>query len=165
MVLENLNCSELISMIKDIVIVGIALATYLLAREWKEKFLYEKRFELNNQLWHSLVELKYKANLLWEKADNLRLKEFVTQLNDTTIQIEKSFLLLKEKDQKKLHNIINEFESFRIGKKELIELKRANKLSHQNIDEIKDAIKHNHHIKVKYENLLNEIQHTLNNIN
>ncbi len=53
-----------------------------------------KQFELYNELWSSLIELKILADDLWDMATGKKLKNFSMKIYNAKISIEKSSLLI-----------------------------------------------------------------------
>ncbi len=119
----------------------------------------DKQFELYNELWRSLMDLKISANNLWDKATAGRLKVFAKQLIETRMSIEKSSLLIEEDHYEKLLNIISAFKDFEFNKKNLIDYRNIN-VHDMNIDDyqINQYIEQNKNIKEDYTSLLNDLK-------
>jgi mannitol-specific phosphotransferase system IIBC component len=116
-----------------------------------------RQFELYNELWSSLIDLKFSADNLWNSATAENLKRFSTNLNSAKISIEKSSLLIEDNHYKELMKIIEKFEEYGDGKTKLIQIRN------QTIDEvkglayhfyIKNLIEENETFKISYDNLL-----------
>ncbi|MEL7118177.1 MAG: hypothetical protein AAFO07_02015 [Bacteroidota bacterium] len=118
----------------------------------------EHQFTLYNDLWKSLIDLKFIANELWEKLDSNKLKAFSKQLRETTEIVEKSLLLIESEHYQELNELIQEFENFRFGKARLGELrnKKINEFQEEGINEysIKDTINSNGETRERFTNLL-----------
>ena len=123
----------------------------------KERTLkyYSLQFEKYNELWSELVELQIIANELWEKAQMQKMIKFKRQLDKTKNIIKKNSLIIEESDYKKLFNILNSFESYKVGKENLIQ---SRKLLQNNDDEI---IQNNKKLKKEYDKLLEKINKNL----
>ena len=121
-----------------------------------------KQFELYNDLWSSLIDLKISADELWESASGKKLKDFSTKLHGAKISIEKSSLLIENNHYDELMTIIKKFEEFEIGKKKLINLKNKNIQEIDNIIQetynIDDIIQNNKNVKSNYDNLLDKLK-------
>ena len=120
-----------------------------------------KQFELYNELWSSLIDLKMSANDLWESATGKKLKDFSTKLFNAKNSIEKSSLLIEDTHYNKLTRIIKNFEEFEIGKKKLINLRNRtitdiDQLLRDNY--IRNTIEQNREVKNNYDNLLNTLK-------
>jgi hypothetical protein len=83
----------------------------------------EHQFNLYNELWKSLCDLKHIGEELWERADPQLLKKFSKQLRETKLTVEKSALLIEDNHYKSLIDILDKFGSFEIGKLTLITLR------------------------------------------
>ena len=120
-----------------------------------------KQFELYNELWSSLIDLKLSANDLWESATGKKLKDFSTKLFNAKVSIEKSSLLIEDTHYDELTRIIKKFEEFEIGKKKLINLRNRtitdiDQLLRDNY--IRNTIEQNREVKNNYDNLLNTLK-------
>ena len=65
----------------------------------------QKQFELYNQLWINLIDLKYSMLELWGQASEDKFTEFSRSLDETTIRLEKSALIIEEQHYRDLINI------------------------------------------------------------
>jgi len=120
-----------------------------------------KQFELYNELWSSLIDLKMSANDLWASATGKKLKDFSTKLFNAKVSIEKSSLLIEDTHYNELIRIIRKFEEFRIGKKELITIRNR---TISDIDQllrdtyIDNVIEQNREVKTSYDDLLDTLK-------
>jgi hypothetical protein len=120
-----------------------------------------KQFELYNDLWSSLIDLKISADELWESATGKKLKDFSTKLHNAKISIEKSSLLIENNHYDELMKVIKKFEEFEIGKKKLINLRNQTITA---IDEtlkynnISNTIEQNREVKTNYDGLLDMLK-------
>ncbi|MGD9555194.1 MAG: hypothetical protein AB7D96_10220 [Arcobacteraceae bacterium] len=120
-----------------------------------------KQFELYNDLWSSLIDLKISADELWESATGRKLKDFSTKLHNAKISIEKSSLLIENNHYDELMKIIKKFEDFEIGKKKLINLRNK---TITDIDQIlrnsyiEGIIEQNREVKTNYDGLLDTLK-------
>jgi len=120
-----------------------------------------KQFELYNDLWSSLIDLKISADELWESATGRKLKDFSTKLHNAKISIEKSSLLIENNHYDELMKVIKKFEDFEIGKKKLINLRNK---TITDIDQIlrnsyiDNIIEQNREVKTNYDGLLDTLK-------
>jgi len=120
-----------------------------------------KQFELYNELWSSLIDLKMSANDLWASATGKKLKDFSTKLFNAKVSIEKSSLLIEDTHYDELIRIIRKFEEFRIGKKDLITMRNR---TISDIDQllrdtyIDNIIEQNREVKTRYDDLLDTLK-------
>ena len=120
-----------------------------------------KQFELYNELWSSLIDLKISADNLWDSANAKNLKKFSINLYNAKVSIEKSSLLIENSHYKDLMNIIKKLEEFEFGKKKLILLRNKteqeiNKLAeYDNFDNI---IEQNRESKSNFDNLMQNLK-------
>lgn len=103
-----------------------------LIKQAKQRYS-SKQFDLYNELWHSLIDLKITADNLWESISKKDLKKFANEVYNAKAMIERSTLLIEEEHYIKLMQVIEKFESFEFGKKKLYKLKTAS-LNNQNFD-------------------------------
>ena len=120
-----------------------------------------KQFELYNELWSSLIDLKLSADNLWSDATAKNLKKFSTNLYNAKISIEKSSLLIKTNHYTKLMEIIENFEKYENGKTKLIQIRNKTLEEVQGLafrSYISGIIDENEYLKQRYDNLLNELK-------
>lgn len=122
-----------------------------------------KQFELYNELWRSLIELKLSADELWDSATKVKLHDFSKKVHSASVSLEKSAILIDDNHYIKLRNILNEFEGFKFGKSELLlkRLRYKTKTQLESIDfynSIEENIQRNGIIKNNYDNLLDELK-------
>lgn len=120
-----------------------------------------KQFELYNELWSALIDLKISADNLWDVANSKNLKKFSTNLYNAKVSIEKSSLLIETSHYNDLMRIIKKFEEFQFGKKKLILLRNKteqeiNQLA-QN-DRFDNIIEQNRESKTNYDNLMQRLK-------
>ena len=120
-----------------------------------------KQFELYNELWSALIDLKISADNLWDVANSKNLKKFSTNLYNAKVSIEKSSLLIETSHYNDLMKIIKKFEEFQFGKKKLILLRNKteqeiNQLA-QN-DRFDNIIEQNRESKTNYDNLMKRLK-------
>lgn len=117
-----------------------------------------KQFEIYNNLWVSLIELKFSADTLWDEATIPKLRNLSKKVAEAQKSIEISSLLLENDDYRELNNLIDKFNDFKVGKTKLIETKYKTDIQmdeyYINEDEIKKMIKLNGKIKKQYESLV-----------
>ena len=89
----------------------------------KMSFYSEKQFDLYNELWLSLCKLKNTMNELWAHVDVENLRVFQKQLLVTDDLLEQKSILIEPNHYDELRKILNQFGSYRLGKKTLIDLR------------------------------------------
>ena len=122
-----------------------------------------KQFELYNDLWSSLIDLKLSADELWDAATKTKLHDFSKKVHSASVSVEKSAILIDDRHYIKLRDILAEFEGFKFGKSELIlkRLRNKTKTQLENIEfynSIEENIQQNGRIKDNYDNLLDELK-------
>lgn len=121
-----------------------------------------KQFELYNELWSSLIDLKVSADDLWDSATTSKLKDFSNKVYQAHISIQKSALLIEEAHYKKLMDIMKKFKEFEFGKKSLISLRNKTIREIEQIDlyhnGIESIISNNRYAKQEYDDLLLELK-------
>ena len=117
-----------------------------------------RQFELYNQLWHSLCDLKSMADALWEEANVQNLRGFSRQLKKTIDEVEKSYLFIEENHYQELSDLLNEFKNYEINKRKLVQLCMGRR-SNPQVDphEIQQLVEQNREGKQRYEQLVKEI--------
>jgi len=118
----------------------------------------EHQFNLYNELYSSLYDLKISADNLWELAEFNRLKLFSKQLMQTKKIIEKNILLIEDGHYEQLINLLDQFAKFKFGKTELI--KTLDMHEHDipfDHDAIQRVTENNQTIKENYNELIKEI--------
>jgi hypothetical protein len=120
-----------------------------------------KQFELYNDLWSSLIDLKISADDLWDSANAKNLKKFSTNLHNAKVSIEKSSLLIESSHYKDLMKIIKKLEEFEFGKKKLIILRNKteqeiNKLAEY--DNFNNIIEQNRESKSNFDSLMESLK-------
>lgn len=118
-----------------------------------------KQFEIYNNLWTSLVELKFSADTLWNTANQRNLKDFSTKVSSAKKSIEISSLLLESNDYENLISLIKSFNDFQFGKGLLLEkIQNKTTLDFKNslVDdtEISNTIENNRQMKENYDALI-----------
>lgn len=126
----------------------------------------EHQFNLYNDLWKSLCDLKHIGEELWERAEIQKVKDFSKQLKTTKLTVEKSALLIEDNHYKDLIKILDNFGKFEFGKMTLISLRnrQAHELENYGVNdgEIRRVIDRNRQTKQEFvslvENLSNEFK-------
>ncbi len=121
----------------------------------------EHQFNLYNDLWKSLCDLKHIAEELWEKAEPKLIKKFSKQLRETKLTVEKSALLIEDGHYKSLITILDKFGNFEIGKLKLVNLrsKTFHEMNEYGVRdfEIKRVIEHNRLTKKEFVQLTEKL--------
>lgn len=125
----------------------------------------DEQFKLYNEFWSSLVDLKKRADDLWELADDTNLFDFAKQLRETREKVEKARLFIEESHYKQLNDIFNTFSKYSFGKTNLINLKRNRNSNIHNIfeEEINTLIRSNRRVKFEYDQLTEDIFNSIKN--
>lgn len=134
----------------------------------------ESQFKAFNELWKSLMDLKWKADNLWEIANDENLLDFVKSLKEADKTIELNALILNEQDYNNLKEILKIFSDYRIGKNRLIDMDkgkiksehRTGQLSSGAIyiyDERENQVYTNSNSKTKYETLIQDLKKKFQN--
>jgi hypothetical protein len=119
----------------------------------RKERLNSKQFELYNDLWSSLIDLKISADELWNSATIEKLNDFSIKLFNAKISIEKSSLLIEDEHYNELFDIIIKFENYQVGKEKLIDLRNKTNKTNLNNEEIITYFK-NINIKFEYDALI-----------
>jgi hypothetical protein len=121
----------------------------------------EHQFNLYNELWKSLCDLKHIGEELWERAEIQKVKDFSKQLKTTKLTVEKSALLIEDNHYKDLINILENFGKFEFGKMTLISLRnrQAHELENYGVNEveIRRVIDQNRQTKQEFVNLVDNL--------
>ena len=83
----------------------------------KQELIINSKFDLYNNLWGSLIDLKVTMDYLWIKLDKPTFNNFVNNLKNARISINKNKLLLDKDDYTGLIEIIDTIEKYKNGKK------------------------------------------------
>ncbi len=108
---------------------------------------FEGQFKLYNDLWVSLSELQNGVELLWAEASVKNLKNFISVLSKAKKQIRNSALLIEPNHYQEIMEVIENLESYHIGKERLINARRH--IEHVSSYEIQDIIEQNSHNREK----------------
>lgn len=121
----------------------------------------EAQFQLYNEVWQKLQNLKFYGDDLWEAATISNLRRFIEALEHANKAIEKGRLLLSENHYSELKRLLAEFGEYSVGKEKLIELRSSKLLSaiyeNNTEEQILAQIQRNAQHKDSYESLLEEI--------
>jgi hypothetical protein len=124
----------------------------------------EHQFNLYNELWKSLCDLRNIGEELWESAEIQKVKDFSKQLKTTKLTVEKSALLIEDAHYKDLIKILDNFGKFEFGKLKLISIR--NRQAHEladfgiNNQEIKRVIDRNAQTREQFVDLVNNLSST-----
>jgi hypothetical protein len=121
----------------------------------------EHQFNLYNELWKSLCDLKHIGEELWERAEVQKVKDFSKQLKTTKLAVEKSALLIEDNHFKDLIKILDNFGKFEFGKMTLITLRnrQAHELENHGVNEreIRRVIDQNRQTKQEFVSLVDNL--------
>jgi hypothetical protein len=123
----------------------------------------ERQFELYNELWVSLCDLKYAMLQLWDQASEEKYNELSKKLETTTIQLEKSALVVEEHHYIELISILNEFAKYEMGKRTLIDYRCEQPRASYNPQRTRDMIDDNRATKKKLLDYLPQMMSCLRN--
>jgi len=104
---------------------------------------FEGQFKLYNDLWVSLSELQSGVELLWEEASPRNLKNFIFVLSKAKKQIRNSALLIEPNHYREIMEVIENLESYHVGKERLINARRH--IEYVSESDIQDIINQNRH--------------------
>lgn len=129
----------------------------------KSKLLFirlsENQFTLYNNLWATLLKLKQTAEDLWQTTTVDNLMSFALHLDKTFNSIGKNRLIIEDSHYEKLQHVLETFSKFRLGKENLIKLRRMTDEQRKklNMTNTVNFINENKKTKFDYENLLEDI--------
>ena len=104
----------------------------------------QKQFELYNDLWLRLCELRTSMNELWQDASSKNLWDFQEKLLKARDVLEQKAILIEQQHYDELCYILSEFGGYEVGKQALINLRR-DKEQGRRFDkyQIEELINHN----------------------
>lgn len=121
----------------------------------------DARFELYIHLWNELQDLKSIGDRLWQRAGRNEIELFTKQLAITRVAINRGRIVLGETDYRLLDKVLSSFEQYRVGKRELREMRSQQDWDESYMDsseyDIHSQIRSNETNKKKYEKLLDEL--------
>lgn len=125
----------------------------------RRHYLYsQSQFELYNSLWKQLIYTKRLADALWKDANPKKLPSFADQIGQTKFVIEENMLLIEEEHYNKLMDLMEEFESFKVGKQRLAEIRQSTPEEIlANIHDVSEMIRENGDCKERYDDLVTQI--------
>jgi hypothetical protein len=117
-----------------------------------------KQFELYNQMWLSLVDLKKSINNLWHQATIDNLKDLSKKLTTAYDTVEKSAILIEPRHYQEMQMILEEINEFQFGKERLLELRQNFEQRKGNVTQgdIRNVIQNNEMTKQRFEKYLDE---------
>lgn len=127
----------------------------------------DAQFDLYNSLWEALYSLRVAGDALWDRASLKNLKSFTAKLTKAEEMIHKRSLLIEVDHQRQLIALIQAFDGFRIGKENLINLRKGSYLQLTKVETgsvnamIQRAIDENRGIRNQYNALADRIQLSL----
>ena len=124
-----------------------------------------KQFELYNELWSSLIDLKLSADELWNSATVENLKRFSSNLHNAKTSIEKSSLLIEDEHYNELMKI-TVLEEYQVGKTELIKFRNKTVHEARGLAEqtyIDRLIQNNSVLKQNYDILMKQLKKQFQN--
>lgn len=138
---------------------ALAKTNFELEKAQRRHQLYsQSQFELYNSLWMQLVYTRRLADDLWQDANPQRLPSFADQIGQTKHVIEMNMLLIEEEHYNQLVKLMDEFESFKVGKQSLIELRKSSVDDIlANISDVTQMIAVNGESKKRYDELVSQI--------
>lgn len=138
---------------------ALAKTNHELEKAERRYYLYsQSQFELYNSLWMQLVNTRRMADELWKDADPQRLPSFADQISQTKYVIEMNMLLIEQDHYNQLIKLMEEFESFKVGKQTVIELRKSSVDDIlANIQDVSRMISVNRECKERYDELVSRI--------
>lgn len=119
------------------------------------------QFDLYARLWRRLQDVKFVADLLWERPSVDGYWAFTATLAHAKAEISRGRLVLNERDYLRLNHLLNVFEQFEVGKKRLIDLRSREELETQARSDspmrLESQLHSNAIQKQRYESLLEEV--------
>lgn len=101
------------------------------------------QFELYSKLWSSLIDLKDHVEELWANANSLNLRRFISSLRNAKVNIQKTAIILEHDHYTQMMKLIEHFEQYKMGKSNLIELRRRSQNTEINQIDVSDIIDSN----------------------
>lgn len=83
----------------------------------------EKQFDLYNEVWSALCDLRASVDTLWEKATSENVQKLAEQIQETRAKIRRTALLIENQHYRELNMILDEFDGYRFGKGLLLDLR------------------------------------------
>ena len=118
----------------------------------------ETQFNLYNEIWVALYDLKRAMDTLWEEAHSDNLLLFAKTLDKSRHAVRRGAILIEESHYDQLEKLIDYCEEFQFEKDTLIKLRRSNELSRLNTSEIQEVIARNRDIRFEFTDLLNRVK-------
>lgn len=114
------------------------------------------QFKAYCNAWKSLQALRLAGDDLWEMASKDNLVKFASQLRDTTQIAHEGEIFFEESDREQLLSVLKAFNSFRFGKKKLIDIYSTRDIKVWNIAHIQIDV--NRRYKIQYEDILDTVR-------
>ena len=128
----------------------------------KLSFYSEKQFELYNELWLNLCELRIAMNDLWNEVNSDNLWDFQEKLIKSYDMLEQKALLIEPRHYDELRGILNEFGNYQMGKDSLLKLRREQKRGREIPEEqVEQMVFHNMDSRGKLLNYLEQMRNCL----
>lgn len=146
------------------------LKSDLLAQKEKSNFAYSMyfkgQFEVYNELWGMLIELKDSVEDLWVDPTKNSLGAFAKALDRTQKKLQKNALLLDEENYSKITSLMRTFSNYDLGKKNLLPYieKQAGVFSYKNDEAMKivEGNRENYeNIKLSIDEIMDEMRKNL----
>ncbi len=122
----------------------------------------QEQFNLYNELWASLCDLRSSVERLWNEASVSNINQLAEQLGTTKTKVEKSSLFMEPHHYDEIKMILNEFTNFQFGKVRLMELRRK-RMEGDRVNQgmINNVISNNQSTKEKLERYLDDYMNCL----
>lgn len=142
----------------------------LSAQKEKSSFAYSMyfkgQFEVYNELWGMLIELKDSVDDLWSNPTRSRLSAFAKALSSAQGKLQKNALLLDEKHYSKITSLMRIFSNYDLGKRSLLPHieKRVGSFSYRDDEAVKiveENRKNYENIKSSIDDILDEMRKKL----
>ena len=86
----------------------------------------EKQFDLYISLWDKLQELRFAGDNLWQEANPENLSCFAEAYQQVRLLADKASIVMSADVYQQLQHLLRRFEDFRVGKRNLVELRTKN---------------------------------------
>ena len=136
------------------VIIGAFLQYPINKYVFKNNLISETRLKIYSSLWSALVELKDKGDTLWQEANQPNLLNFSEALRNLRTELTKSRIVLNESEYMEISKLLQHFESYRLLKQRLIDVRSTKYISDQDIESM---IQNNANAKNIYEHAMDKI--------
>lgn len=115
------------------------------------------QFELYNDIWLSLCDLRETADQLWRRATEAEAKLLAEQLETTSHKLSRGRLLIEDDHYDSLTDLFTRFRNFQVGKQLLVDLREEDAPSNEIDHQIQATIGNNRDLRQEYIDLMDEV--------